>query len=232
MEFTINREIFKKVPNLKVGIIVIGNADNTADIGDFVEVEYAEIAGKASAKFDGVELAEYTVIKKWREVYRGFGEKKARSSIESLIRRVVSGKGLYSINPLVDIYNLASLKFELPCGGEDTDAMDAGLELTFADGGEIFIPLGGTLEERPNAGEIIYKSGNAVVCRNFNYRESDATKLTADTKNAVIVFEEISGGEDNLKSALKWTAGKVTELLGAEITANTILDETHSGLTW
>lgn len=232
MEFTINKEIFKNVANLKVGVIVMSNIDNTVDIGDFVRREYSEIAGGVRAKFDGVELSEYPVVKRWREIYKGFGEKKARSSIESLIRRVVSGKDIYNINPLVDIYNLASLKFELPCGGEDTDAMSAVLALTFADGGEKFIPLGETETENPNKGEIIYKSADIAVCRNFNYRESDVTKLTANTRNAVIVFEDISAGGSSLDAALKWIADKAEKLLGAKIVANTVLDELRSGLTW
>lgn len=225
MEFTIDSDIFKKVENLKVGVLVLGDIDNTVDVGDFTGSEYAAIASGVRAKFDGVELAEYPVIKKWREIYKGFGEKKARSSIESLIRRVVNGKDIYNINPLVDIYNLASLKFELPCGSEDIDAMDADLELTFADGGEEFIPLGEAVTENPNAGEIIYKFGNTAVCRNFNYRESDVTKLTADTKNAIVVFEDISGGGSNLKPALDWVAGNAEDLLGAKTIVNTILDE-------
>ena len=231
MEFIIHREIFNNVTGLKVGVIVIENADNTVDIGDFVEDEFTKTAGYIRSKFDGVELAEYPVIKKWREVYRGFGEKKARSSIESLIRRVAGGKDIYNINPLVDIYNLASLKFELPCGGEDTDAMDADLELTFADGNEKFIPLGGVEEEHPSEGEIIYRSGDTAVCRNFNYRESDVTKLTGETKNAIIVFEDIGGDGSNLISALKWTVEKAESLLGAEIIAITVLDDSESGLS-
>ena len=247
MVFTIDREIFRKVPGLKVGVLVMENIDNTVDIGDIIKSEYAETAGGVRAKFEGVELAEYPVIKKWREVYRGFGEKKARSSIEALIRRVVNGKDLYSINPLVDIYNLASLKFELPCGGEDIDTMSADLMLTFAAGNEKFVPLGETVTENPNVGEIIYKFADTAVCRNFNYRECDVTKLTADTKNAIIVLEDLGGDCVNaerldgktaadagpgLTDALKWVAGKTERLLGAKTTANTVLDDSQNSLAW
>ena len=217
MELKVNKEIFNQTPDLNIGVLFLEGIDNTVDISGYVKSEYAKIAETTRVKFDGVELAEYHVIKKWREIYKSFGEKKARSSIESLIRRVVNGKDIYNINPLVDIYNLASLKFEMPCGGEDTDVMTADLELTFADGNEIFIPLGETVTENPNPGEIIYKFGDTVVCRNFNYRESDVTKLTENTKNAIIVFEDISGNAENLKSALTWTGEKATELLGAKV---------------
>ena len=214
---TINPAIYQQIPTLKIGFLTLSNIDNNKNVCDFFDKELEKITAHLTAKFDGVELAEYPLIKRWREIYRGFGEKKARSSIESLIKRVVSGKGLYRINPLVDIYNLASLKFELPCGGEDTDTMHEPLELTVADGTETFLPLGATETEHPNAGEIIYKSGNTVVCRNFNYRESDITKLTPDTVNAIIIFEDVTGCEETLNAALDWVSERATTLLGAKI---------------
>lgn len=232
MKLTIDAGIFDKVTNLRVGAIIIENADNSVDIGDFVKKEYTAIANNVYKKFDGVELAEYPVIKGWRGIYKGFGEKKARSSIESLIRRVTNGKDIYAINPLVDIYNLASLKFELPCGGEDTCIIDSDLELTFANGDEKFVPLGETEIENPNKGEIIYKFGDIVVCRNFNYRESDVTKLTENTKNAIIVFEDISGDESRLEPALDWLSEKATKLLNANIVKTAILSDTSRSVEW
>ena len=232
MKLIIDPEIFKKVENLNVGVIAARSIDNTVDISAFFNNEYAKIAESVRAKFEGAELAEYPVVKRWREIYKGFGEKKARSSIEALIRRVTNGKDLYNINPLVDVYNLASLKFELPCGGEDTDSIDSDMRLTFADGNEKFVPLGETVTENPSEGEIIYKFADTAVCRNFNYRECDITKLTGDTKNAIIVFEDVSGGEPGLQSALDWLAAKMTGLLGAEIVATAILNETCDSVEW
>lgn len=221
MNLRISKEIFEKVPNLRIGVLVLENINNTADTAAFFESEFSKIAHKKVAKLDGTELSEYPLIRVWRDIYKGFGEKKARSSIEALIRRVVGGKGLYRINALVDIYNLASLRFELPCGGEDLDAMPNVLELTVANGTEKFLPLGAAEAENPNAGEIIYKSGDIVVCRNFNYRESDITKLTVDTKRAIIVFEDAAGGD--LESAMEWLAVQVKSMLGAKVVAQEIL---------
>lgn len=221
MNLKISKEIFKKVPSLRIGVLVLENINNKVDTSKFFESEFSKIERAKVAKFDGVELAEYPLIRAWRDIYRGFGEKKARSSIEALIRRVVGGKGLYRINALVDIYNLASLNFELPCGGEDLDTMLDILELTVANGTEEFLPLGATVAENPNMGEIIYKSGDIVVCRNFNYRESDITKLTTETKRAIIVFEDVAGGD--LDAAMEWLAVRATNMLGARVVKREIL---------
>lgn len=221
MKFTINGEIFDRISPLRIGVLVLENINNRADIGEFVAKEYADVGRNIVSKFDGIELAEYPVIRKWRDIYKDFGEKKARSSIEALIRRTLNGNPPPSINPLVDIYNLASMKFEVPCGGENLDAMGTDMELTFATGNENFIPLGQTEPEHPNVGEVIYKFADTVICRNFNYRESDVTKLTHDTTRAIIVFEDVAEGV--LETALDWVSKKATEFLNATVLKTTIL---------
>jgi DNA/RNA-binding domain of Phe-tRNA-synthetase-like protein len=82
-------------------------------------------------------LSENPVIREWREAYQKFKTKKgARSSIEALLSRVKKGNALGTINPLVDIYNAISLRFGLPCGGEDIDTFAGTVRLTTATGTE------------------------------------------------------------------------------------------------
>ena len=222
MELKINKSVYDLVPSLRVGTLVLSGIDNTADVSAFFDAELATLTTSLSAKYDLEELSDQPLIKQWRAIYKSFGEKKARSSIEALIRRIVGGKGLYRINALVDLYNLASLRFELPAGGEDIDTMPDVLELTTATGTEVFKPLGAAEPENPNPGEIIYKTGDIVVCRNFNYRESDITKLTPSTTNAIIVFEDPTGCEETLNAAMDWVAERATTLLGANIDKRTV----------
>ncbi|MCL2629769.1 MAG: phenylalanine--tRNA ligase beta subunit-related protein [Alphaproteobacteria bacterium] len=225
MKFTVNQEIFSKFAPLKVAVVVLEGVNNKADVNAFFDSELAAITEGIRTKFNGVELAQYPVVQRWREIYKSFGEKDARSSIEALIKRIKNDKGLYRISPLVDIYNLASLKFELPAGGEDLDAITSDMELTFANGSEKFLPLGSTEVEVPAAGEVIYKFGDTVVCRNFNYRESDITKLTPSTSRAIIVFEDALGNDKNLGAAMDWICDKAVSLLGARVVKTAVLSE-------
>lgn len=225
MKLVINDRIFQEINGLQVGVVIVKDVNNSRKID--LSREYQIEKARIKEKFADIELPEYPVIRKWRDIYKSFGEKKARSSVESLIRRILNDKEPSSINPLVDIYNLISLKYEMPCGGENLDTIDGNIELTYANGNEMFIPLGETASENPNLGEIIYKSGDTVMCRNFNYRESDLTKLTPDTKNAILVIENI--GVDNLSAALNNLAKMIQEKLGgtAEIK---ILDSENSSV--
>lgn len=212
-KFIVDEKLFEQYENLSIGIVVVKGIDNTRTINNIDEM-MDEVKGNVKNKFEGVELANYPIIRTWRDIYKSFGEKKSRSSVEALIRRTVNGNDLSSINPLVDLYNIISLKHELPCGGEDLDKVDDDIILTYADGNEDFLSLGETEIEHPNEGEIVYKSGNMIMCRNFNYRESDITKLTEDTKNAVLVIENILDSKESLKATLDELATLVNDHLG------------------
>ena len=96
---------------------------------------------------------------------------------------------------------MLSLKYELPVGGEDLTKIEGNVELTYASGNETFIKLGSNEEETVNKNEIIYKFNNTVICRNFNYRESDITKLTEETTDCILVIESIL--DSKIKDALE-----------------------------
>lgn len=212
--FIVDSKIFNSVPNLTIGAIIVNGIDNNIVID--LSKDFDLISETIRYKFDGVELSEYPVVRAWRDVYKSFGEKKNRSSIEALIRRIVNGKELPNINPLVDINNLISLKYEMPCGGEDLNCVHGDIELTYSKGSEVFIPLGSSESENPNDGEIIYKFGNNVICRSFNYRESDLTKLTEQTTSSILVIESLDLDIGKLNDALKELAELISKHLGGD----------------
>jgi DNA/RNA-binding domain of Phe-tRNA-synthetase-like protein len=55
------------------------------------------------------------------------------------------------------------------------------------------VKLLGEAEERsPKLGEVIYKDDRGAICRRWNWKEADRTKLTEETRNAVLVLEAIA----------------------------------------
>ncbi|WP_334115668.1 B3/B4 domain-containing protein [Streptococcus parasuis] len=84
-------------------------------------------------------FSDNAVIQTYRKAYHAFKTKKgARSSIEALLKRASGG----SVNPLVDIYNAASLRYALPVGAEDMDRFVGDLQLTITDAGDEFYLIG------------------------------------------------------------------------------------------
>jgi DNA/RNA-binding domain of Phe-tRNA-synthetase-like protein len=163
------------------------------------------------------DMATHPAVAPWRGAYRRFGVKPAkyRSSIENLLRSA-RGDGVRSINPLVDLYNTISMRHFLPCGGEALNAITGDLRLTVARGDEPFVPLGSIEEQPPAPGEVIYADDLGAICRAWNWREADRTRLTGETTNAVLVIEALPPRtEADLQAACDDLATLLQEHLGA-----------------
>lgn len=227
-KFIIEDEFWALFPNARIGVIVCSNIDNTVTKADQFE-EMLRQAEKEAVRFlIEEEFSSNPAIAVWREAFKQFKTKKgARASIEALLKRVQNGNQIGTINPLVDIYNSISLRYGLPCGGEDIDKFDGDLRLTKANGTELFIPLGEAENASPYEGEIIYKDDAGAVCRCWNWREALRTILTEETRNAFLCIELADESRLGiLEEALKDLAGLVTEHLGGNVRIQ-ILDKDH-----
>jgi DNA/RNA-binding domain of Phe-tRNA-synthetase-like protein len=204
------------------GISPVAGAGGGARSAAAAEIEalLRQAEAGARAAFAGVALAEVPRIACWRGAYRKFGAspKKSPSSIENLLRRVAKGEPLRPINPLVDIYNAVSLEHILPAGGEDLARLQGDVVLCLAGDAEPPVQLLGESEARPpHPGEVIYRDDVSAICRRWNWKEADRTRLTAATRDAVLVVEALppaSRGE--LEHALADLAERVTRFCGGE----------------
>ncbi len=155
-KFVIENEFWSLFPSAKIGVIVCYGIDNTIKDKEAYKNMILNSEKEALKYLQNAEFSSNEVIKVWREAFKKFKTKKgARSSIEALLKRVHSGNQLGTINPLVDIYNSVSLRYALPCGGEDIDTFVGDIRLTKAVGNENFVVLGTDKSEPPYEGEIV-----------------------------------------------------------------------------
>ena len=192
MKFSAKPEFFELFPEARIALVVVRGVDNTQRAGEAELLLSAQ--SSASARLGEGPLAEHPRILCWREAYRAFGAKPKDhpSSVENLARRALKGEPLRSINPLVDLYNVVSLTHLLPAGGEDLGAIEGDVVLTRASAAETPVKLLGESEERaPKPGEVIYKDGRGAICRRWNWKEAERTKLTEKTRNAILVLEAL-----------------------------------------
>lgn len=215
-KFIIEDDFWAIFPSSKIGIITCYGIDNSIKDKDRYENMISNSEKEVSKYLQNEEFSSNEVIKVWRDAFKKFKTKKgARSSIEALLKRVSSGKNLGTINPLVDIYNSISLRYALPCGGEDIDTFVGDIRLTKAVGDESFITLGTDKSEPPYEGEIVYKDDEGAICRCWNWRESVRTMLTKDTKNAFLCIELVDEKRvEEFENALKDLSNLVQENLG------------------
>ena len=226
MKLIIDPTLFKQYPDVLLGVVVLQNINNVGHDEAITQL-LRDAEKEAIQKVGTIPVAEHPHIAPWREAYRTFGAKPKDypSSIENLIRRISKGEQIRHINKLVDIYNVISLRYLLPVGGEDCDAIQGDVHLTIAGPDEKAILLLGEKEPRPPyVNEVIYKDDNGAICRRWNWKESDRTKLTEGTTNAFMVLEALPPVDrPSLEKALFELKNLLQKYCGGEITT-TILD--------
>lgn len=207
---TIDEAFWALFPQAMIGTVVVRGVDNRRAGTEAAALLEAQ-AARTAVELEGAAIPELPAIAPWRAAYQAFGVKpsKTKSSIENLLRSAASGR-LRSINPLVDLYNVVSLKHRLPCGGEDIDTLVGPIRLTRAAGDEPFVPLGGSENEPPPAGAIIYRDDAGAICSCWNWREADRTKLTEATTNAFLCIEALPPTDE---AALQAACGELAALV-------------------
>ena len=188
MRFLIDPKVLADHPDMAIGVIVATNIDNTGLLSPTLLRNEEE---RVRASMNVETFKDHPHLASMQKIHKSFGNNpnKFPPSVQALIKRVLKGGQLPSINPLVDLYNVISLRYVVCAGAEDTDVCEGDVRLAYAEGTEHFLPLGEAAEDPPVQGELVYKDDRGVICRKLNWREGDRTKVTNNTRNAIIVVE-------------------------------------------
>lgn len=193
MRYAISTSVLSLVPEFRRGVVVARNLTNgvgNTDVGALLAFEWDRASQNA-------QRSNEPHVRIWDDIYRRFGANPERDtpSIQFLLQQATKQKPLRSINTLVDLFNVISLRYGLPCGGDDLDALDpAGIELDRARGDECFASLGKPDRiEHPEVGEVVYVTlpSRRVMCRRWNWRNGAFSKITAGTRNVAINIDAI-----------------------------------------
>ena len=193
MNLTITDAVLDEYPDFLLGIVLAHEIDNSRDHDAITEQLRAAEAALPSIIGD-TPVIQHPYIATWRDAYRKFGAKPKDypSSVENLARRVLNGVQFPHINNLVSLYNTISLRYLLPVGGEDLDKIVGDVLLKRAGDDEPAIVLLGEKEARPpHPGEIIYADEVGAICRRWNWKEAERTKLTRETRHACLIIEAL-----------------------------------------
>lgn len=220
VEFVADQSFWELFPDAKLGVVLLKDVQNQAESPEDVKQLLADSHELAKAYLTADNFSDNQVVQVYRKAYQHFKTKKgARSSIEALLKRVSNGQSIPSINPLVDIYNAASLRFGLPVGAEDSDSFIGDLRLTITDGGDDFYLIGDADNNPTLPNELCYKDDIGAVCRCLNWRDGERTK------NAFLIIEALDQeGQNRLQEALKFIEGSAKMYLHA-ITSLHMLDK-------
>jgi len=177
-----------------------------------------EITKQVRQQYNLESLKNLSTFRAYRDFFWrvGIDPTKNRPAAEALIRRILGGKTIPSINTLVDAYNLASIKTEIALAAFDADKLKGDLLMRFAEKGEEFLGIGMEKPMLLQGGEIVVSDGERLVAM-YPHRDADSTKITEKTKNVVLLACGVPGiGEEILQNAARVALEYITRFCGGE----------------
>lgn len=211
MKYTVKPEVFELDPALCFGIIVTRGLKNTKTSPDeTTRLRKAEARAREFISEQGLKTQD--VIAGYRSVLEkaGINPNKYMNSMEAMMKRVLKGGSLPTINSLVDLCNAVSIENQVSLGGHDLDDIKEDLYVGFSKGGEKFLPFGETEYETIEPGELIFAGGDTVQTRKWVWRQSELGKITMDTQN---VFFQLVGFDKQPGSPLAGALDALEELI-------------------
>ena len=175
---------------------------------------YLEEQQAVLARIGDTPLSEIESLNAWRRAFRAFGANptKYRSAAEALLRRLTKKGDIPSINGLVDMANLVSIRYALPVAAFNTASVEGSITVHYSDGSEWFTPLGRGEPEHPAEGEVVFSDENQlVVARRWCWRQSAESAAGPGTSRAVITVES---QHPVGRSAVEQALNDLLELLG------------------
>lgn len=211
MKYTIDKTIFELNPNIKFGILIGHNIQNSETTqGDEERLRKAEVKMREEIKSE--QLRELHNVALYRDVMAksGINPNKYPPSVEAMFKRIIKGGQLPEINSLVDLCNAVSIENGISLGGHDLIDIHEDLEVRYSKDGDIFLPFGAVEYEEVPVGELVFTSGNVVQTLKWVWRQSELGKLTKDSHD---VFFQLVGFDFEENSSLYNAMNEIETLI-------------------
>src|SRR5713226_4764705 len=215
--FQYDPEIIRRYPSIVGGVIYARDMSNSPTPRELQAAFQAEQEATIR-RIGDTPLSQVASLAAWRGAFREFGVEPTqyRSAAESLLRRLTKKGDIPSINTLVDLCNLVSIRYALPAAVFDTRAINGTLTVHFADGSERYTTLGQSEIDHPEVGEVVFSDATGLVmARRWCWRQSEQSAAQLDTTNAIITIEahhtnarkDVEAALQDLLTLLKMYAG-------------------------
>lgn len=148
----------------------------------------AELEGRLRAQHAADALKDEPRVRAYRDFFwrLGIDPTKVRPASEALVRKVVRGRPLPTINTAVDALNVASIETNVAFAAFDADLLGGDLTLRYARAEERFLGIGMDAPIVLTGRELVIDDTRELVAV-YPYRDADATKLTTATRRAHVL---------------------------------------------
>ncbi|MEN8236165.1 MAG: phenylalanine--tRNA ligase beta subunit-related protein [Pseudomonadota bacterium] len=191
MKVALSKQVLQKFPNARIAIV-------TASIKISSSCQYIDDLKSSLPDFlhslglEKCNYAEHPSIKSWREIYTkefNVKPKQYKSSIDALVRRILTGNKMWEISNIVDLYNVCSVLSLLPMGGYDLKKISGDITIRYAEHNEVFEPLGEKQKQPILPNHIVYADAEKLLCWLWNHKDSKLSCLDQDTKEAIFFID-------------------------------------------
>jgi len=189
--FRYDPEIVRQFPDVVGGVLIADGLTGDETSQDLAAAFAAE-QGAVLDRIGQTPLSEVPSLFAWRRAFRGFGVDPTayRSAGKALLRRLTKQGSIPSINTLVDIGNLVSIRYALPVAMFDRRSVAGTLTVRLATGLESFTDLGSGATEQPEPGEVIFvDDAGHVAARRWCWRQSAESASSASTTDVLVTVE-------------------------------------------
>lgn len=202
MQISIEDTILKKYAKVEIGYLVASVKVRKTD--PFVENLKQSLSVKLQEQgINATNFVAHPKLSVWRKIYKeDFQVKETtyRSSIEALLRRIVTGKELWNICNVVDLYNCCSILSLLPMGGYDLSKISGDIKIRYAKEGELFHGIGERSKVQPSTNHIVYADDQRLMCWLWNHKDSSETCIDENTKQVIFFIDSVDS--DAIQKAL------------------------------
>ena len=233
MKFIVQKEVFDKLDDLYIGVVVAKGIDNSKEYKEIDKMLDESIA-KAKIEFAEVKAKEDSRVIPYREGFEklGINPNKFQCSVEAMVNSISKGRDVPHINPLVNLNNAISIKYTLPMGTHNLGLSSSDIELRFAVEEDTFEPMGSDTVEKLEENELVYVVDHQVRTRRWAWRQSKQGMIDKDTN---YVFFPIDGfksfNDDKIQEAMKELEKVLKETFNCE-TASGYVDKENNEFEW
>lgn len=210
--FGYHQEIIDRFPSVRGAVVHASGLSNGSD-SDALQRAYEAEQARVVKEIGDTPLSAIPSLEAWRRAFSAFGVKPTqyRSAVEALLRRLTKQGDIPSINPLVDLANLVSIRYRLPVAVCDQRPVIGLTTVRFATGEERFTDLGSGATSHPEPGEVIFVDDALLAsARRWCWRQSAESAAGPDTVEAIFTIE---GQHDNAESDVRRSTDDLLELL-------------------
>ena len=230
--FQYHPDILRRFPQV-VGAAILARDVTNGPSPASLQALYQEEQRRSLQRIGETPLSQIESLAAWRRAFREFGvdPTQYRSASEALLRRLTKKGSIPSINLLVDIGNLVSIRYALPVAVFERRALRGTVTVHFADGSERYSELGESAEDHPKPGEVVFSDETRlVVARRWCWRQSEPSAARAQTRECLLTVEaHHATGRRDIEAALQDLLTLLKAYAGGTLTS-AILDAEHPAL--